>query len=101
MAEMRTRECPACAMPNQPLAVAEGIEEYRCRACGVLYYGPCGCDIVHEVADQPIGAVANARGPERRVGDSGNGRLPEGFEMLMPLLSVEGASRVHKFPGCS
>jgi hypothetical protein len=87
MAEMRTLDCPGCDAPNQPIAVVEGIVEYRCRACGVVYMGPCGCDTVHE---------------------NGNGRLradapsmPEDFAMLLPVLRVENASTVHKYPGCS
>jgi len=44
MAEMRTLNCPQCARVNHPLGVVEGIEEYRCRSCGLVYYGPCGCD---------------------------------------------------------
>jgi len=44
MAEMRTLNCPQCAGDNQPLSAVDGIEEYRCRSCGLVYYGPCGCD---------------------------------------------------------
>jgi rubredoxin len=44
MAEMRTLNCPQCVRENQPLSAVDGIEEYRCRSCGLVYYGPCGCD---------------------------------------------------------
>jgi len=44
MAEMRILSCPQCEQSNHPKSVVDGIEEYRCRACGIVYYGPCGCD---------------------------------------------------------
>ena len=44
MAEMRTLNCPQCARETQPVSAVDGIEEYRCRSCGLVYYGPCGCD---------------------------------------------------------
>jgi len=44
MAEMRTLNCPQCVRENHPLSAVDGIEEYRCRSCGLVYYGPCGCD---------------------------------------------------------
>ena len=50
MAEMRTIDCPECTRENQPLSVVDGVEEYRCRACGLVYYGPCGCDTSQAVA---------------------------------------------------
>ena len=98
MAEMRTVGCPACEAPNQPLAVVEGIEEYRCRACGVLYYGPCGCDTVHENGGEAL--LVGAPVATSTARDNGGG-LPEGFEMLLPALSVANASYVQKYPGCS
>lgn len=44
MADMRIMDCPQCAQSNHPKSVMDGIEEYRCRECGIVYYGPCGCD---------------------------------------------------------
>jgi hypothetical protein len=58
MAEMRTLDCPACATPNQPSAVTDEIGEYRCRACGMVYYGPSGCDTADEVVSEGAGSDA-------------------------------------------
>lgn len=44
MSEMHTLECPACSVANQPIAVVNRTEQYRCRGCGMVYYGPFGCD---------------------------------------------------------
>ena len=44
MSEMHTISCPSCDTDNQPRAAVDGIQEYRCRVCGMVYYGPCGCD---------------------------------------------------------
>ena len=43
MPEMRRMQCPSCETDNVPLAVVDGITEYRCRECGLVFYGPCGC----------------------------------------------------------
>jgi hypothetical protein len=85
MAEMRTLNCPACEGANQPLAVAEGIEEYRCRACGLVYYGPCGCDTGFDTVGEAT---------------SSGSRMPEDFEMQRPMLAVSNASSMQRFPGC-
>ena len=69
MAEMRTLNCPACEAPNQPVTVAEGVEEYRCRACGLVYVGPFGCDTMDEVGDDKQSAEPD---------------IPEDFEMRLP-----------------
>jgi hypothetical protein len=52
VAEMRTLHCPSCNEANQPSTVVEGIEEYRCRACGLVYYGPSGCDTSDEIVGE-------------------------------------------------
>jgi len=87
MPEMRRIACPSCESANLPLSVVDGIEEYRCRKCGLVYYGPCGCDIVHEVA-----ITAPAVEKKGLEGDWQTSRVP---------VSVEGASGVRKYPGCS
>jgi len=28
-------------------AALDGSEEFRCYSCGLVFYGPCGCDIDH------------------------------------------------------
>ena len=45
--ELLTIECPSCQKANQPIAVVDDIQEYRCRACGLVYYEPCGCAVDH------------------------------------------------------
>jgi uncharacterized Zn finger protein len=57
MAEMRNLECPSCERSNQPIAVLEGIEEYRCGSCGMVYYGPCGCDTAVETRAEAVEAA--------------------------------------------
>jgi hypothetical protein len=86
MPELRRIACPSCEAENVPLAVVEGIQEFRCRECGLVFYGPCGCDIVHEHALQP-----RVRRNELR-GD---------WQMSRAPATGEGASAVKKFPGCS
>jgi hypothetical protein len=60
MSEMHTISCPSCESNNQPLAAVDGIQEYRCSACGMVYYGPCGCDLTHDSATPARGAVRAA-----------------------------------------
>jgi hypothetical protein len=86
MAEMRNLRCPACDTVNQPFSLTEGVEEYRCRGCGVVYCGPCGCDTVH---DEPVRMVSRAA------------VLPSDWQMTAPAVAVVHASSVAKFPGCS
>jgi rubredoxin len=81
MSEMRNRECPTCQASNQPRAVVDGIQEYRCRTCGLVYYGPCGCDVAHE--------------------ESASAPLQNDWQMTTPPVSVENAAPVKKYPGCS
>ena len=85
MSEMRHIRCPSCAVDNVPLAVIDGMEEYRCHACGLVFYGPCGCDIDHS-------PPAKARDDDVRLGD---------WQMSRVIASVDGASGVRKYPGCS
>lgn len=44
MSQMRTTECPSCGTANQPQSVVNDTEQFRCRSCGMVYYGPYGCD---------------------------------------------------------
>jgi transcription initiation factor TFIIIB Brf1 subunit/transcription initiation factor TFIIB len=83
MPEMRHINCPSCQTDNVPLAVVEGIEEYRCRACGLVFYGPCGCDIGHS---KP------AKQADDHLGD---------WQMSRVATPAHGASAVRKYPGCS
>jgi hypothetical protein len=88
MPEMRRIDCPSCTAGNVPLAVVDGIEEYRCRKCGLVYYGPCGCDIDRSA---PPEAPAQRRA-DRLHGDWQMSRVPP---------RTEGAVGVPKYPGCS
>lgn len=64
MSEMRTISCPSCETGNQPRAAVDGIQEYRCRSCGLVYYGPCGCDTTDSAATkaQATSETAATRG---------------------------------------
>ncbi len=96
MAEMRNLHCPACATVNQPFALSEGVEEFRCRACGLVYCGPCGCDIVHE---EPVSASRERT--SRKMSPSSFQGLSADWAMATPAAAIANASAVSKFPGCS
>jgi hypothetical protein len=81
MSEMRSLECPTCQVINQPRAVVDGIQEYRCRDCGLVYYGPCGCDVVHK--------------------ESAAAALRSDWQMTTQPAPLENAAAVKKYPGCS
>ncbi len=86
MAEMRTLNCPQCAGDNQPLSAVDGIEEYRCRSCGLVYYGPCGCD----TSDA---ASSSTSAPAARYELAGDWR------MSRTALRVENGARAMSRPG--
>jgi hypothetical protein len=87
MPEMRRLACPSCESGNLPLTVVDGIEEYRCLMCGLMYYGPCGCDTGYEA--EATTSVAEKNG------------LGDDWQMLRVPAPAEGASAVWKYPGCS
>jgi hypothetical protein len=87
MSEMRRVACPSCSGENHPFGVIDGIQQYRCRDCGLVYYGPCGCDIVH---DEPVVAVEAVQDP-----------LRDDWQMSPPFVPMDGASGVKLYPGCS
>ena len=89
---MRNRECPACDNVNAPHAVVDGVQEYRCGSCGLVYYGPCGCDTSHDQsgpATEP--AAAEVVQPAALHGD---------WEMTTPPSDARGGSGVKNYPGC-
>ncbi len=88
MAELRKIECPECGQPNQPKSVADGIQEYRCLWCGMVYCGPCGCAVDHDdgLAAQP--GVTHEAPP-----------LPEGWSMSGRVFAVERCPASHSRPG--
>lgn len=86
MAEMRTLNCPQCARENQPTSAVEGIEEYRCRSCGLVYYGPCGRD-TSEVATSGTSALA----PRHELADD--------WRMSRTALRVENGAQAKSRPG--
>ncbi len=90
MSDMRTMECPGCESANQPLSAVDGIREYRCRGCGMVYYGPCGCDVVYESHAEAEAAA-----------EAGTPALDEGWQMTTPRVDVANASSASAYPGCS
>lgn len=88
MSEMRTIFCPSCETANQPRAAMDGIEEYRCHSCGLVYYGPCGCDTAH-------GSLEEARLAAAEV------VLPGDWQTTMPPVDAQGMSSSSWHPGCS
>lgn len=38
--EMIPLDCPSCGRTNDPVGVAQNELQYRCRQCGMVYYGP-------------------------------------------------------------
>lgn len=87
MAEMRTIPCPSCETANQPLAAVDGIEEYRCRSCGIVYYGPCGCDTSHRTAEEARKAAAEAA-------------LPGDWQTSLPPVDPHDMASTARRPGC-
>lgn len=85
MSELRHIKCPSCTVDNVPLAVVDGIEEFRCYSCGLVFYGPCGCDIDHSQS-----AKKALSGDEL-----------DKWQMSRVLAPTDGASAVKKYPGCS
>lgn len=41
--EMTKLDCPSCGRETQPLTQTEEQLQYRCGACGMVYYGPAKC----------------------------------------------------------
>jgi hypothetical protein len=89
MAEMRALDCPSCEMKNQPRSMVDGIIEYRCSSCGMVYYGPCGCDTVHETAEETM---------EARTAVPGSA-LPEDWAMATPQVEVLNGVAAQPRPG--
>jgi len=97
MAEMHTISCPSCDASNQPRAAVDGIQEYRCRVCGLVYYGPCGCDTVHDdVVGAPVGAAAQARVSYGActVAVAGD------WETTTPAVDAHDRAAMQAHPGC-
>jgi hypothetical protein len=89
MTEMRNMKCPTCEVETPPLAVVDGIREYRCRACGLVFYGPCGCDVEHPEAMEA-------------QGESGDkAALPDDWQMSARDVEVPEGPSTRVYPGCS
>jgi len=86
MAEMRTLNCPQCARETQPVSAVDGIEEYRCRSCGLVYYGPCGCD----TSGGATSATSAQPGRHELAGD---------WRMSRTALRVENGAQATSRPG--
>ena len=87
MAEMRNLNCPSCERANQPMSVAEGIEEYRCGGCGLVYYGPCGCDTAVETRAEAVAEVSE------------KAQLGGDWEMSSAEKEIKDAAAAQKRPG--
>jgi hypothetical protein len=62
---MQNMDCPACQAANQPVAIVDGVREYRCPSCGLVYYGPCGCAVDYpQKVEQPELDVWQMRVPQ-------------------------------------
>jgi rubredoxin len=84
VAEIRNRKCPTCDAVNSPLAVVDGMQEYRCSSCGLVYYGPCGCDTV---PDEPQVAVEEVE-------------FLNNWDMATPRPEAVGAAKTTTYRGC-
>ena len=89
MAEMRNLNCPSCEKTNQPKTMVDGIEEYRCSSCGMVFYGPCGCDTAHSTVEEAVEAQEAVAKPA----------LPDDWSMSAPQTSVENGSGATSRPG--
>jgi rubredoxin len=90
MAELREMACPECEQANHPRSTLDGIQEYRCRSCGLVYYGPCGCDTGRD--EEHVSAAANTEAAPA---------LSDGWRMTMPTAVVEnGAAATSHAGGC-
>jgi hypothetical protein len=98
MSEMRTISCPSCETANQPLAAVDGMQEYRCHTCGLVYYGPCGCDTTHAVAAEArvTSEAGSTSGPTGgcviAVGDD--------WQTTTPPVEARDKAAVQAYPGC-
>lgn len=81
MAEMCAMDCPRCRAASQPLAVVDGIMEYRCHGCGLVFYKPCGC-------------------PERPA-EAGRAAKAADEHRMATVLATETGPRTYEHRGCS
>ncbi len=97
MAEMHTIDCPSCETENQPRAAVDGLQEYRCQACGLVYYGPCGCD----TSGPGVDVAATTRADVTR---SANGactvRVAGDWETTVPPVDTHDRAALIAHPGC-
>lgn len=49
--ELIPLDCPSCGRSNDPIGVTDDKAQFRCRACGMVYYGPEECAEGLEPAD--------------------------------------------------
>ena len=90
MAELLKMDCPQCAQANHPKSIKDGIQEFRCRSCGMVYYGPCGCDT--------NGRDARATRP---ISSHEVPALPEDWRISEPVTVVKyGSATPYHAGGC-
>jgi hypothetical protein len=90
MAELREMACPQCEQANHPKSTSDGILEYRCRSCGLVYCGPCGCDTGEheELVPAPTGTGTAPA-------------LPDGWRMTERAPVIEsGSAAISRAGGC-
>jgi hypothetical protein len=98
MSEMRTISCPSCETTNHALAAVDGIQEFRCHTCGLVYYGPCGCDTTHAV-----GARARVTSDHARPSASTGAcviHCADDWQTTTPPVDARDRAASQTHPGC-
>ena len=98
MSEMRTISCPSCETANQPLAAVDGMQEFRCHTCGLVYYGPCGCDTTSSVA-----AEARVKSEAHSMSGVAGGCViacGDDWQTTTPPVEARDRAAVQAYPGC-
>lgn len=97
MAEMHTIDCPSCETGNQPRTAVDGLQEYRCAACGLVYYGPCGCDTTGAGVDV---AATTRTDAVRSVSGACTVRVAGDWETAVPRVGAHDRAASFAHPGC-
>jgi len=99
MSEMRTISCPSCETANQPLAAVDGMQEFRCHTCGLVYYGPCGCDTSATVAAEV--QVTSQADPMSAFTGGCVIACGDDWQTTTPPVEARDRATVTNHPGCS
>jgi rubredoxin len=98
MSEMHTISCPSCETANQPQAAVDGIQEYRCHSCGLVYYGPCGCDTTDSSAAKAQATSETAA--MRRLSGACTVVCAGDWETATPPVETRDRAAISAHPGC-